>query len=378
MIFPHEILHEFGITGDQITAERFGNGLINDTFSVTTSAPQSPTRFIAQRINHHIFKNPEALMRNVRRVCEHIRTRLTADAADDIARKCLTLLPTSSGQSYHIHKPVSCDDEPSYWRFFAFIDHCTSYSVVETIDQAYEAARCFGEFQRLVTDLPGDRLTETIPDFHNTPRRLEALHDAIARDPVNRAASCREEINFAISNASIASHLLSLHHQGLIPERITHNDTKLANVLIDDITGKGVCVVDLDTVMPGLSLYDFGDLVRTCVSPIEEDSPNLDAIQVRLPMFESLAQGFLDEMADVLTPAERSNLPFAGKLLTYEVGIRFLTDYLNGDTYFSTSRPHHNLDRARNQFRLVSRMEAAQKEMQLIVDSLSCSSQPVT
>jgi hypothetical protein len=378
MIFPHEILHEFGISGDQITAERFGNGLINDTFSVTTSSTQSPNRFIAQRINHHIFKNPEALMRNVSRVCDHIRTRLTADAADDIARKCLTLLPTSSGQSYHFHKPDSCDAEPSFWRFFAFIDQCTSYSVVETIEQAYEAARCFGEFQRLVTDLPGDRLVETIPDFHNTPKRLEALHDAIAKDPANRASSCQEEIQFALANASIASHLLSLHHQGLIPERITHNDTKLANVLIDDRSGKGVCVVDLDTVMPGLSLYDFGDLVRTCLSPVEEDSVDLDGVQVRLPMFEALAQGFLDEMADVLTPAERSNLPFAGKLLTYEVGIRFLTDYLNGDIYFSTSRPNHNLDRARNQFRLVSRIEEAQPAMQTIVDSLCRTAQPAT
>jgi hypothetical protein len=270
---------------------------------------------------------------------------------------------THEGQALHCEPANTQQPEPTYWRCFHFIEGCTSFDVVDTPDQAYQAARKFGEFQRLVSDLPGTRLIETIPDFHNTPKRFAALKAAIAADPLGRSAQCREEIEFALANESIAHHLLGLHAQGLIPERITHNDTKLSNVLIDDQSGLGMCVVDLDTVMPGLSLYDFGDLIRTCVSPIEEDSRDLASIHVRLPIFQALARGFLEEMAGVLTPTEIANLPFSGKLLTFEVGLRFLTDHLLGDQYFAAKRPNHNLHRARNQFQLVRELDSHENQM---------------
>ena len=357
------ICRAFGIEGTFAEGGAFGNGLINDTFAASFEHNGNQRRYIIQRINHRIFRDPVALMENVDRVCAHLRTRLIDEPCADLHRRSLTLVRTHEGQALHCEPANAKQPEPTYWRCFHFIEGCTSYDVVDTPDQAYQAARKFGEFQRLVSDLPGTRLIETIPDFHNTPKRFAALKEAIAADPLGRAAQCREEIEFALANESIAHHLLGLHAQGLIPERITHNDTKLSNVLIDDQSGLGMCVVDLDTVMPGLSLYDFGDLIRTCVSPIEEDSRDLASIHVRLPIFQALARGFLEEMAGVLTPTEIANLPFSGKLLTFEVGLRFLADHLLGDQYFAAKRPNHNLHRARNQFQLVRQLNSHENEM---------------
>jgi Ser/Thr protein kinase RdoA (MazF antagonist) len=364
------ICRAFGIEGTFAEGGAFGNGLINDTFAASFEHNGNQRRYIIQRINHRIFRDPVALMENVDRVCAHLRNRLINEPCDDINRRSLTLVRTHEGQALHCEPANAKQPEPTFWRCFHFIEGCTSYDVVDTPDQAYQAARKFGEFQRLVSDLPGTRLIETIPDFHNTPKRFAALQAAIAADPLGRAAQCREEIEFALANESIAHHLLGLHAQGLIPERITHNDTKLSNVLIDDQSGLGMCVVDLDTVMPGLSLYDFGDLIRTCVSPIEEDSRDLASIHVRLPIFQALARGFLEEMAGVLTPTEIANLPFSGKLFTFEVGLRFLADHLLGDQYFAAKRPNHNLHRARNQFQLVRQLNSHQNEMNDFVKSL--------
>jgi hypothetical protein len=360
-----EIAQNFGIEGELVEGGAFGNGLINDTLAGTFERDGKRRRYVFQRINHRVFKNPVGLMQNVRRVCGHIRARLEADGVDQLDRRSLTLLNTiSDGPLLHI------PGKDEYWRCYRYINHCTSYDVVSTEEQAYQAARKFGEFQKLVADLPGPRLTETIPDFHHTPKRFAALEAAIASDPHGRAGDCRAEIEFALSRRGVANHLLDLHARGEIPERITHNDTKLSNVLICDMTGSGMCVVDLDTVMPGLSLYDFGDMVRTCVSPGEEDTDDLSTIHVRLPMFEALARGFIEELGELLTPAERANLAFAGKLLTFEVGIRFLTDYLLGDVYFSTKRPGHNLSRCRTQFHLVRSLEERENEMNRFVGSL--------
>lgn len=361
----------FAIQGDFVEGRRFGNGLINDTYAATFKSSEGELRrFIFQRINHRVFRQPLNLMDNVERVCSHIRQRLQSEERPSPERCSLTLVMTREERCFHHHVATAAHGEESYWRCFHFIDGCTSFDVVETPGQAYQAARKFGEFQRLVSNMEGNRLAETIPDFHHTPKRFEALRNAIAADPLGRAGDCRGEIDFALSREPVAHHLLDLHTQGLIPERVTHNDTKLSNVLIDDLTGEGICVVDLDTVMPGLSLYDFGDLVRTCVSPIEEDSTDLDAIEVRIPIFEALARGFLEEMAGVLTPCETANLAFSGKLLTYEVGLRFLTDHLLGDPYFGTKRPNHNLERARNQFQLVRQIEESEPAMNAYVDHL--------
>jgi len=351
----------FKISGTFIEAHAFGNGLINQTYLTSYNLGSTTKRYILQRINHQIFRDPVSLMENVERVCNHMQSRLQKEGSSP---HCLDLVSTKSGGSLQHHA------NGTYWRCFHFIEDCTSYEVIESPEQAYQASRKFGEFQRLVSDMNGERLAETIPDFHNTPKRLQRLIETIEQDPLNRAAGCAKEIEFVISHQAVAHHLLNLHRDGLIPERVTHNDTKLSNVLINDHTGEGVCVVDLDTVMPGLSLYDFGDLMRSCISPLPEDSTDLENIRVRLPIFKALARGFLEEMAGVLTPSETANLAFAGKLLTYEVAIRFLDDYLQGDTYFSIKQPKHNLDRTRNQLDLVKRIEAAEPEMNTYVEQL--------
>lgn len=358
------ITQAFELPGHVTAIEPFGNGLINDTYRVTTSPNQdsASTHFVLQRINHKVFTDPFSLMRNVERVCHHIHSKLADENAADIHRRTLTLVPTSAGGHLY-HESAKNDAPESFWRCFHFIDSSTSYDLVDSPQLAYEAARQFGEFQRLVSDLQGPRLTETIPDFHNTPRRFIAFQSALNKDPLERASKCDQEIRFALENEQIAHKLLHLHQRGLIPERITHNDTKISNVLICNQSQKGICVVDLDTVMPGLSLYDFGDLMRTCVSPAPEDTTDLDAIDCRVPMFKSLAAGFLDAIGDLLTPTERDNLAFSGKLIAYELGLRFLTDHLLGDLYFHPKHPGHNLERARSQFELVRKIESREAEM---------------
>jgi hypothetical protein len=356
------ITEKFALPSPILSIERFGNGLINDTYLANATSRGSKAQFVFQRINHHVFREPTALMRNVERVCSHLHSRIGAENLDQPHRRSLTIVPTTRGVSFH-RIPSFNGSSEAYWRCFHFIDGCTSHDVLDSPAMAYQAAHQFGEFQRLVADLDGERLTETIPDFHNTPKRFTALRAALVADPHGRVAGCEKEIRFAIENEAISHRLLSLHHRGLIPERITHNDTKVSNVLICDQSRKGICVVDLDTVMPGLSLYDFGDLMRTCISPVAEDSRDLDAIEVRLPMFEALAAGFLDAMHSVLTPEEIDNLAFSGILLSYELGLRFLTDHILGDTYFSAKHPEHNLHRARNQFALARKIQARESEM---------------
>ena len=369
----HQTLHDidtiarhFGIEGELVEGGAFGNGLINDTLAGTFEINGKRRRYVLQRINHNVFKDPVGLMQNVERVCSHIRQKLDDGTTDQLDRRSLTLMQTNEGGSL-FHDPI----KDQYWRCYRYINHCTSYDTVSTEEQAFVASQKFAEFQKLVADMPGPRLIETIPDFHNTPKRFAALEQAIAEDPCGRAKDCQNEINFALARRDMAAHLLNLHAAGHIPERITHNDTKLSNVLICDMTGDGMCVVDLDTVMPGLSLYDFGDMVRTCVSPGEEDTTDLSTIYVRQPMFEALARGFIQELDELLTPAEKANLPFAGKLLTFEVGIRFLTDYLLGDKYFSVKRPGHNIDRCRTQFKLVESIEENEDVMNAFVESIA-------
>jgi hypothetical protein len=237
---------------------------------------------------------------------------------------------------------------------------------VQSPVQALAAAKTFGRFQKLLADLPAPRLNDTIPDFHHTPKRFAMLEKAVAADPVNRAISAKPEIEFALHRQGICRVLLDAK----LPERVTHNDTKFNNVLLDDATGEGICVIDLDTVMPGLALYDFGDMVRTATSPAREDERDLSKVTMRFPMFEALMRGYLSTASEFLTPMEKQFLPFSGKLITFEIGIRFLTDFLAGDTYFKVHRDGHNLDRCRTQFKLVESIEQQETTMNKLVATL--------
>ena len=254
-----------------------------------------------------------------------------------------------------------------YWRVYIFIEAARGLTMRWKIRRRrLQAAKAFGQFQKLLADLPAPRLHDTIPDFHHTPKRFAALEQAIAADAANRAKLAQPEIEFALRHKAICSVLLDAK----LPERVTHNDTKFNNVLLDDATGEGICVIDLDTVMPGLALYDFGDMVRTTTSPAKEDERDLSKVTMQFPMFEALARGYLSSAAEFLTPAEKKFLPFSGKLITFEIGIRFLTDFLAGDVYFKVHREGHNLDRCRTQFKLVESIEQQEETMNQLVETI--------
>jgi len=348
----------FRIHGDYLDGQPYGSGHINDTFAVTYDQGGAPVRYIFQRINHSIFKNPPALMENIRRVTEHQHRKMPGKR--DASRRALTLIPTHDGEVFHR------DDAGNCWRVYVFIEKAKTYNLVESPEQAFQAAKAFGRFQELLVDIPGGRLTETIPAFHDTPKRLEALKEAIDADAFGRLKSVGPEVDFAMDREGIAGVLLDLNSSGDIPERITHNDTKINNVMIDDAGGEGICVIDLDTVMPGLALYDFGDMVRTSTCSAREDTTDLADVFIRPVMYEALRKGYLSAVGDLLTPAEEEHLLFSGKLITLEIGIRFLTDYLFGDTYFKTRRDGQNLDRCRMQFKLVSSIEEQENELNAI------------
>ncbi len=354
-----EIAAKFRIDDTRLLEVKpFGNGHINDTYRAVFSVDGENRQYIFQRINTHVFRKPELLMENIARVLDHSVGKLRCKP--DCDRRCIHLIPTKDGRMFYLHGE-EC------WRSYRFIDDARTYNILETENQAYHAAKAFGEFQMLLADLPGKRLHETIPNFHNTPSRYADFERAAHENPAGRAASCGPEIAFARKNCWVAPILLDFLNKGLIPERITHNDTKLNNVLLDNKTGEGLCVIDLDTVMPGLSLYDFGDLVRTSVSPAAEDETDLSKVQVRTNIFRPLVKGYLDGAQGCLNNKEIELLPFSGILITYEIGLRFLTDYLNGDTYFRVKYETHNLDRCRNQFTLVQRLMEKENEMNEII-----------
>ncbi len=351
------IAEAFDVPGAWMEARPHGQGHINDTFAATYLEGRRQVRYVHQRINHQIFRNPEAVNENIHRVTSHQRRKLVAEGSTDVGRETLTLIPTREGRFCHL------DADGNYWRTYLFIEGSRSHDVVESPQQALEAARAFGNFVRRLADLPGPRLHETIPGFHDTPQRFRTFARAAQSDACNRAHGAAAEIAFAAAREPMVHVLQNLHARGHIPERITHNDTKFNNVLMDAETGRGLCVTDLDTVMPGLTLHDFGDMVRTTTSPAAEDERNLDLVVMQMPMFEALVTGYLEAMGPFLSGLERGHLAFAGKLITFEIGLRFLTDHLQGDVYFKTSRPGHNLDRCRTQFRLVESIERQEEEM---------------
>jgi len=362
--FP-EVLAAYALAGRLVSAEPYGSGHINETYAVTMAANAGPRRYIFQRINHRIFKNVPALMENVRRVTEHIALKVRAAEGEAAARRALTVVRPRDGRTF------TQDAGGGYWRVYDFIEGAHTVDRVETEAQARVAARAFGDFQAQLADLPGDRLHETIPNFHHTRSRFETFRRAVTEDRVQRAAEVRAEIDFAFAREADADFLLNRLARGEVSERVTHNDTKINNVMLDDTTGSAVAVIDLDTIMPGLPLYDFGEMVRTSASSTFEDDPNPGNMQLRLPLFRALVEGYLGSaVGGVLNATERAHLGFAGKLMTYENGIRFLTDYLQGDIYYKIRHPRHNLDRCRTQFALIRSLEAQQDEMAHIVDEV--------
>ena len=353
-----EIIALFQVYGDIKAVNRYGSGHINDTFKVDLSMGGVPVSYVLQRINDGIFTRPDRVMENIARVTNHIRGKF-AGAADATLRT-LTVIPARDGQ------PVARGPEGGWWRMYMFIAGARTIDLIENADQARKAARAFAGFQNALADLPAPRLFETIPNFHNTLSRLEQLDTAAAEDKMGRKASVADELAFVDAHREEAGKIVKMMAAGEIPERITHNDTKINNVMLDDVTQEGVAVIDLDTTMPGSALYDFGDMVRTSTAAAAEDEKDLSKVFSREEYFEALVKGYLAG-AKFLNEAELDSLAFSGRLITFTIGVRFLTDYLAGDTYFRTAYEDHNLVRCRTQFKMVESMEAQRGRYEQIV-----------
>ncbi|MDX1403724.1 MAG: aminoglycoside phosphotransferase family protein [Woeseiaceae bacterium] len=340
-----DIARAFLIEAEFHSAERFGSGHINDTYRVITRAAGGEDHFVLQRINKGVFGDPVALMENIRRVTNHLKTRCAP------GHTSLDLVPTRDGGDFHV------DASGEYWRMYRQVPGTRSYDIPPSKAHARQAAAEFGRFQAMLHDLPGPPLNEVIPGFHDTRARYAAFHDAVSRDTHQRAMNCHREIEWALAQEQAAGTLATLHARGDLPTRVTHNDTKINNVLFDIDSQQAVCIVDLDTVMPGLVLYDFGDLVRTASTGTAEDETNLSAVRMRMDYFDALVGGYLDTACGFLSAAEVELLPLAAQIITIETGLRFLTDYLEGDSYFRIQRPAHNLDRCRAQFALAGSID---------------------
>lgn len=361
MISANEVAKLFDFEGTVRDVKPFGCGHINDTYCVTCDREEKPqVRYILQRINHHVFQNIKALMENVFHVTEYLRKAVIAEGGDP-QRECLVIIRTKDGNMDYI------DEEGYCWRSFNFIENAISFDTVGKAEHFYYSGCAFGKFQRLLADYPSETLNETIVNFHNTPIRYMAFENAVKEDRAGRVAEVGDEIAFVHAHRDQMSILVDMLAQGQLPLRVTHNDTKLNNVMLDDVVGKPVCVIDLDTVMPGLSLYDFGDSIRFGASPAAEDERDLSKVYCDLYLFEQYTRGYLEECCSMLTANEIKMLAFSARLMTLECGMRFLTDYIDGDRYFKTHRPGHNLDRCRTQFKLVEDMENKAKEMEKIV-----------
>ena len=341
--------------------EPYGNGHINDTFLVVAEQ-----RYILQRMNTKVFPHPEELMENIIGVTEHIRNKVQA-LGGDARRASLVVVPTQSGE------PFFCDSTNHYWRMYEFTERTITCEVVENIEDFYHCAEAFGNFQQQLADYPAEKLHESIVNFHNTPWRYENLMKAVKKDACGRLAEVAVEVAFARDREQFCKTLELAHEAGTLPLRVTHNDTKLNNILFDEQTGEPVCVIDLDTVMPGYSVNDFGDSIRFGANTAVEDETDLTKVTLDLDLFAAYAKGFLKGCNGSLTDTEIELLPIGAMMMTLECGMRFLTDYLEGDVYFKTHRPGHNLDRARNQFALVADMERKLDSMRAIIKKLSCS-----
>lgn len=356
-----EAIANFNFTGRLKDRRPFGSGHINDTYLLTFEiGDMGDMSAILQRMNREIFTQPVELMENIVGVTSYLREKIIENGGDP-ERETLNIIPAKDGKAYYV------DSKGEYWRSYKFITDAKCYDQVEKPEDFYESAVAFGNFQRLLADYPADTLHETIKGFHDTRARFEVFKQAVAQDVCGRAASVDREIEFVLAHEETARVLGEFQEKGLVPLRVTHNDTKLNNIMIDNTTRKGICVIDLDTVMPGLAVNDFGDSIRFGASTGAEDEKDLSKVSCSMELFEIYVKGFLQGCAGSLTPTEVELLPMGAKVMTYECGMRFLTDYLQGDHYFKIHREEHNLDRARTQFKLVEDMEAKWDIMKEIV-----------
>ena len=356
----HEAIDGFKLPGELKECIRYGSGHINDTYRLTYETPQGTKRYILQRMSKSIFKKPVELMENVSGVTAWLRKKIIENGGDQ-ERETLTLVKSNDGLPYFV------DSTGEYWRVYLFIEGATCYDAVKDDNDFYQSAVAFGHFQRLLADYPAETLHETIKDFHNTPDRLEKFKKAAAEDICGRAASVQKEIDFILEREELTHALYDLQLDGRLPLRVTHNDTKLNNIMIDDETGKAICVIDLDTVMPGLTANDFGDSIRFGASTALEDEQDLSKVSCDLHLFDVYARGFIEGCGGALTDLEIDMLPMGAILMTFENGIRFLTDHLEGDHYFHIHREGHNLDRCRTQLTLVKDMQEKLPQMNAII-----------
>lgn len=356
-----EVAGSFVLPGVLREISVYGSGHINDTFRLTYETDNGIRRYILQRMNRSVFKAPEELMENIIGVTSWLKKKIRA-AGGDPERETLTIVKCRNGNYYYR------DSEGEYWRVYLFVEGAASYDQVERPEDFYQSAYAFGHFQRMMADYPARSLHETIPDFHNTVKRFGDFKRAVEADVCGRVKEVKEEIRFVMEREKFAHTLCDLEARGEIPVRVTHNDTKLNNILMDRETGRGLCVIDLDTVMPGLAVNDFGDSIRFGASTGAEDEKDLSKISCDMELYRIYTRGFLEGCGGALTDMELAHLPTGAIMMTFECGMRFLADYLEGDHYFKTNRKEHNLDRCRTQFKLVRDMEEKLNEMRAIVN----------
>ena len=346
-----DALYAFGFGPQCSYVKPFGEGHINETYAVYMPTDKGEEfAYILQRVNNNVFKDPAGVMENIFGVTEYLRNVVREEGGDP-DRETLSCIKTKNGCTFFE------DSEGQPWRSYHYIPNSVCYQLVEDPEQFYQSGASFGHFLKQLGSYPAASLKETIPDFHNTVKRFENFEIALKRDIKNRSVTCKPEIQFVLDRKEDCKMLVEQQENGTLPIRVTHNDTKLNNILFDADTGKGLCIIDLDTIMPGLAANDFGDSIRFGAATAEEDEKDLSKMHFDISLYELYAKGYLEETRDVLTPEEAASLAWGARLMTFECGMRFLTDYLQGDTYFKTAYPEHNLVRARTQFRLVDEME---------------------
>lgn len=353
------ITDQFSIEGKPAVIKPFGSGHIHDTFRVENKRDGSPD-YLLQRINHQVFQQIPALTENIRKVTAHLRNKLKEIAGADPDKEVLRLISTKNGNGYYQ------DEEGNYWRMYYFLKDTRSYDLVQTVQQAYEGGKAYGRFQALLSDMDPGSLQETIPRFHDMESRLQLFREAIALDPKGRVKEVSAEIDFVQKRAAFMCSIRRLGEEGSLPLRITHNDTKFNNVLLNE-QDQAQCVIDLDTVMPGYMAYDFGDAIRTSVNKASEDEKELDKIAVDMQLFEAFTKGFLEETGSFISDAEIKSLSLGALMLPFIMGLRFLTDYIGGDTYYKIHFPGHNIQRSRAQFRLVEKLEEQYERLEEMI-----------